>query len=136
MQPFKATKIKIKYLAYLAILFFLQGCRDRKSNYLCNQCLSPLTLWVPIPLRQGVLGTTTCDKVCQWLATGLWFSPSTPISSTNKFHRHDITPILLKVASNIPLYFSGMLTATQILLLHGLKKVVFSHISSDWCISP
>ena len=37
-------------------------------NYLCNQCLSPLTLWVWIPLRQVVLKTTLCDKVCQWLA--------------------------------------------------------------------
>jgi hypothetical protein len=35
-------------------------------NYLCNQCLSPLTLWVQIPLRWGVLDTTLCDKVCQW----------------------------------------------------------------------
>ena len=25
---------------------------------------------------RGVLDTTLCDKVCQWLATGLWFSPS------------------------------------------------------------
>ena len=24
-----------------------------------------------------------CDKVCQWLAAGLWFSPGTPVSSTN-----------------------------------------------------
>jgi hypothetical protein len=24
--------------------------------------------------RRGVLDTTLCDKVCQWLATGLWFS--------------------------------------------------------------
>jgi len=43
-------------------------------NYLCNQCLSPLTLWVRIPLRRGVLDTTLCDKVCQWLTTGQWFS--------------------------------------------------------------
>ena len=39
-------------------------------NYLCNQCLSPLTLWVWIPLRWSVLDTTLCDKVCQWLAAG------------------------------------------------------------------
>ena len=32
--------------------------------------------------------------VCQWLATGRWFSPGTPISSTNKT---DIAEILLKV---------------------------------------
>jgi hypothetical protein len=29
--------------------------------------------------------TTLCDKVCQWLATGRWFSPGPPVSSTNKF---------------------------------------------------
>jgi len=32
--------------------------------------------------------------------TGLWFSPGTPVSSTNKTDRHDITEILLKVAVN------------------------------------
>jgi hypothetical protein len=40
-----------------------------------------------------------CDKVCQWLATGRWFSPGLPVVSfTNKIDRHDITEILLKVA--------------------------------------
>jgi len=32
--------------------------------------------------------------------TGLWFTPGTPVSSTNKTDRHDITEILLKVALN------------------------------------
>jgi len=32
----------------------------------------------------GVLNTTLCDKVCQWLATGQWFSSGTSVSSTNK----------------------------------------------------
>jgi hypothetical protein len=32
--------------------------------------------------------------------TGLWFSPGTPVSSTNKTDLHDITEILLKVALN------------------------------------
>ena len=44
--------------------------------------------------------TTLCDKVCHWLATGWWFSPGPPVSSTNKTDRHDITEILLKVALN------------------------------------
>jgi len=44
--------------------------------------------------------TTLCNKVCQWLTTGQWFSPGTQVSSTNKTDRHDITEILLKVASN------------------------------------
>ena len=61
-------------------------------NYLCNQCLSPLKLcsW------RGVLYTTLCDEVCQWLSAGLWFF----IGSSNKTDRHDITEILLKVALN------------------------------------
>jgi hypothetical protein len=51
-------------------------------NYLCNQCLSPLMLWVRISIR--VRCTTLCDKYCQWLATGRWFSLGTPVYSTNK----------------------------------------------------
>ena len=42
--------------------------------------------------------TTLCGKVGQWLATGRWFSPGTPVSSTNKTDGRDITEILLKVA--------------------------------------
>jgi len=64
-------------------------------NYLYNQCLSPL-MWVRISIRARC--TTLCDKVCQWLATGRWFSPGPPVSSTIKTDRHDITGILLKVA--------------------------------------
>jgi hypothetical protein len=40
------------------------------------------------------------DKVCQWLATGRWFSLSTLVFSTNKTDCHDITLILLKVVLN------------------------------------
>jgi hypothetical protein len=50
---------------------------------------------------QGVLDTTLCDKICQCLATGRWFSLCTPVSSTNKTNHHDITEILLKVASHV-----------------------------------
>ena len=63
-------------------------------NYLRNQCLSPLKLWI-----HG--DTTLYDKVCQWLVTGRWFSLA---SSTNKTELHDITEIMLKMAlSNIKL---------------------------------
>ena len=55
---------------------------------------------VSLNLDQGRY-TTLCDQVCQWFATGQWFSP---VSSTNKTDRHDIpvhvTEILLKVALN------------------------------------
>ena len=39
---------------------------------------------------RGVLDATLCDKVCQWLATGRWFSLGPSVSSTNKTDRHDI----------------------------------------------
>jgi hypothetical protein len=48
-----------------------------------------------------VLDTTTlCDKVCQLLATGRWFSPGPPVSSANKTDRHDIIEILFKMVLN------------------------------------
>jgi hypothetical protein len=61
-------------------------------NYLCSQWLSPLMLWVRIWIRARC--TTLCDKVCQWLATGRWFSPGHPVSSTNISDRHDIAEIV------------------------------------------
>ena len=57
-------------------------------------------MWVWILLGWGVLDTALCDKVCQWLATGHWFSLGTPVFSTNKTDHHDITEILLKVVLN------------------------------------
>ena len=66
--------------------------------YLFNQCLSPLK-FEPRSWR-GLLGTTLCDKVCQLLATGRWFSSGTPVISTTKTDRHNISEILLKVAVN------------------------------------
>ena len=48
---------------------------------------------------RGVLDTT-CVKVCQWLATGRWFSPGTLVSSTDKTNCHDITEVLFKMALN------------------------------------
>ena len=60
--------------------------------------LIPLTLWVRIPLRRGVLHTTLYDEACQWLVTCRRFSLGTPVSSTNKTDHHYITEMLLQVA--------------------------------------
>jgi hypothetical protein len=38
------------------------------------------------------------QSVCQWLATGRRCFSGTPVSSSNKTDRHDITEIFLKVA--------------------------------------
>jgi hypothetical protein len=65
----------------------------------------------------GVLDTTLCNTVCQWL------SPGTPLSSTNKTDLHDITEILLKVALN-----AIILTLTHSNMRHDMfaypKKLV------------
>jgi hypothetical protein len=51
-------------------------------------------------LDQGEVHTTLCDKICQRLATGRWFSSGSPVSSTNETDRRDIVEIFLKVALN------------------------------------
>jgi hypothetical protein len=55
-------------------------------NYMCNQCLLPLMLWVRNPVMER--------------CTRYNISPGTPVSSTNKTDRHHITEILLKVVLN------------------------------------
>ena len=64
----------------------------------CKSCMndhSYITEFEPCTW-QGVLDIALCEKVCQWLATGRWFSPGTPVSYTNKTDCHDIIEILLK----------------------------------------
>ena len=90
-------------------------------NYLCNQCLSPLKLWVRTPLMARCILCNIMWWSFQWLATGLWFSPDTLVSSTNKTNRHDITEILLKVVLNT-------ITLTQ-----SRKSVSLSFTSTHFC---
>jgi len=71
------------------------SCGSWIYNYLCKQCLSPLT-WVQIRIRARC--TILCDEGCQWLAAGQWFSSGPLVSSTNKKYLHDITELMLKMA--------------------------------------
>jgi hypothetical protein len=45
---------------------------------------------------RGALDTTLHDKVCQLLASGRWFSPGPPVSSTNRIDHYDITEIIVE----------------------------------------
>jgi hypothetical protein len=67
-----------------------------------------------------------CNKICQWLATGQWFSLGTQVSSTNKTCCHDITEILLKVALNainqIKPYQTEAVTLKNIWRKHIIKN--------------
>ena len=60
-------------------------------NYLCNQCPSPLKLWVRTPFMVRCTRHTLSYKVCQWHPTDGWFFPGTPVTSTNKTDHHDIS---------------------------------------------
>jgi hypothetical protein len=93
---------------WYVVIKFINNCRGRDrdsmgvgftttcpiSAYHHKRCEFKPRSW------RGALDTTLCDKVCQWLATGRWFSSSTPVSPTNETCRRDITEILLKVALN------------------------------------
>jgi hypothetical protein len=66
--------------------------------YQCNRCLSQLMsgVWISLIAR-----CTRCNIIVyQWVVAGQWFSPGTPISSTNKTDGHDIAEILLVVMLN------------------------------------
>jgi hypothetical protein len=74
---------------------------------------------------RGVLDTTSYGQVCQWLATGRWFSLGNLVSTTNKTNRHDITEILLKMALS---------TITQTLTLDYFVGW-YNRSVPDWCYS-
>jgi hypothetical protein len=86
---------------------FIIGCGGRRDrdriwiyNYLCNQCLSPLTLWVRIPF----MARCTRNNI-MWSSSSVTRDRSVVFSGysvfpTNKTDRHNITEILLKVALN------------------------------------
>jgi hypothetical protein len=60
-------------------------------------------------------------QACQWLTTGWWFSPGTPVSSMKKIDHHDITEILLKVA---------LITITLTL---KVRLVIHRNLLYLWC---
>ena len=70
-----------------------------------------------------VFYTTLCDKVCQWLTAGRWFSPGTPVSSTNKTDSHDIAEILLKVVLNTINQTSNHLIRMESSLLKSVSVI-------------
>ena len=83
-----------KFYFYLCCTFLVILFRGRRGR---DRMVVGFTTTYAIRARC----TTLCDKVCQLFATGQWFSPGPPVSSTNKTDHHNITGILLKVALSI-----------------------------------
>ena len=88
---------------------------------------------------RGVLDITLCDKVCQGLATGQWFSTGTLVSSTNKADRNNITEILLKSGvkhhkpkpnlSETRYFFSSFFVDTHVIIT--LMQIVIEKYESN-----
>ena len=64
-------------------------------KYRCNECLSPLKLWVRISLMARCIRYNIMWYSLSVTCAGQWFSLGIPVSSTNKPDRYDITEILL-----------------------------------------
>ena len=67
-------------------------------------------------------------RFIQGLETCRWFSPSTPISSTNKTDSHDISEILLKVALNTIIQTKPVML--QLVIYHILIMHLTPYISA------
>ena len=59
---------------------------------------------------------------------GRWFSPSTPVSSTNKTDRHDITEILLKIQINA--HFLNSIKITKLIFIQELLYTAGQYLPS------
>ena len=91
----KLTQLSFSLSLSLYILLFSKGPLAPWTlsygswiyNYLCNRCLSPLILWVRSRSERCVQ-----HYVIKFVGNlgelGRWFSPSTPVSSTNKTDLH------------------------------------------------
>jgi hypothetical protein len=93
-------KFYVHYIIYrinCMIMFMEQGPSDLMVVGFPTICA--ISAFSP-PFRRGVLDTTLCDKIYQWLATVPWFSLGTPVSSINITDCHNIAEILLKVVLN------------------------------------
>ena len=117
----------------ICLIILYRGCHDQDRMVIGFTTTCAISAYHRLSCEfeprswQGVLDTTLCDKVCQWLATDRWFFPGTLASSTNKTNRHDITEILLKMALNT---ITHTLTLTLDYFVGWYNRSV-----PDWCYS-
>ena len=63
----------------------------------CSGIYNTITLVLDSSPLRSVLNTTWCDRVCQWLVPGQWFSLYSPISSITIADCHDMSNVYLVV---------------------------------------
>ena len=79
---------------------------------------------------RGVLDKTLCDKVCQWLATGLWISLGSPISATKV-----VTEIIFESGVKHLTSNGQMMDQTFVYVVHNIKHlwVIMWELSVGLC---
>ena len=91
-----------------------------------------LKLWVQIPLSQGLLNTTLCDKVCQWLAAGRWFPPSINLTTHDQILLNNETGLLY---CKIEIWWKALQNELICLTFHWMNwKFLKIAISGQKCL--
>ena len=127
-----ATFNNISVILWLSVTTDMEQVTNKLYNIMLNRVhIEPTTLVVIDTDCTGSCKYTyhtittipLCDKVCRWFAAGRWFSLGTPVSSTNKTDRNDITEILLQVVLRI------RMTSTDIIIKRKQKMCYLSNNS-------
>jgi hypothetical protein len=106
-------------------------------NDLCDRCISPLTLWVWFPLRRGVLDTTVCDKVYQWLVQVVGFrrvfrfSPPMQLTGTEILLKVVLNTITLSYVVTVPRTTCLFLWSLFLLLIKFTKQSMYNGVSQN-----
>jgi hypothetical protein len=89
-------------MSYIAMLLFLMDYVDTSNIARNDRWFAHLHIQNGGSKRIWILTYSEFESR-SWrgvLATDRWFSPGTPVTSTNKTDHHDMTEILLKVVLN------------------------------------
>ena len=98
LQNYTIYENSCHYCVHVHPWLLQQGCLFLLLMCTCSSVRGSNEPSKPIRIKKIHSHLIICDKGCQWLTAGRWFSP---VSSTNKTDRHDISEILLKVVLNI-----------------------------------
>jgi hypothetical protein len=115
----------------LNIASVTQSSNTAAHTLLVSTSLSPIRL---CKLQKGCTRLAAAsDKAYQLLAFGRWFSPGTPVSSTNKTDYNDIAAILLK--SDVKHHKPNQMSITLVYDILSYQTSKYLTKSTYFCIA-